>query len=112
VFAHPVLRTVPLLYRFGVAHISVPGDDTTLFRGGMFDGGFTAVQGASYRGVYDLADLDRSVFVVAPGQSGDPASALARNFLRRWRDGGTVTLGPRAAAVAATITLEPEAPAR
>ena len=107
VFAHPVLRGVPLLYRFGVAHIGVLGDDNTLFRGGMFDGEYTAVHGASFRGVYDLADLDRSLFVVAPGQSGHPTSALARNFLRRWRDGGTITLGPRAAVVAATIALVP-----
>jgi penicillin amidase len=108
VFAHPVLRGVKLLYRFGVAHIAVPGDDTTLFRGGMAGDRFTAVQGASYRGVYDLSDLDRSLFVVAPGKSGHPASALARNFVQRWRDGGTITLGPQAGTVAARITLVPE----
>ncbi len=107
VFAHPVLRGVPLLYRFGVAHIAAPGDDTTLFRGGMAGDGFSAMQGASFRGVYDLADLERSLFVVAPGQSGHPASSLARNFVQRWRDGGTITLGPQAAHVAATITLLP-----
>jgi penicillin amidase len=112
VFAHPVLRGVPLLRRFGVAEIAVPGDDTTVFRGGMAGDGFSAVHGASFRGVYDLADLDRSLFVVAPGQSGDPFSALARNFLRRWRDGGTIALGPQAATVAARITLVPAATGR
>ena len=107
VFAHPVLRNVPLLYRLGVATIASPGDDTTLFRAGMFGSSLAATHGASYRGVYDLADLDRSLFVVAPGQSGDPASRLARNFLRRWRDGQTITLGPQPAAVAAEIKLIP-----
>ena len=32
VFAHPVLRGIPVLDRFGVARIAGPGDDTTLFR--------------------------------------------------------------------------------
>jgi len=112
IFAHPVLRSVPLLYRFGVAHIASPGDDTTLFRGGMAGDDYSSVHGASFRGVYDLAELDRSLFMVAPGQSGHPASSLARNFLRRWRDGGTITLGPQPASIAARITLVPAAASR
>ena len=51
-----------------------------------------SVHGASYRGVYDLADLDRSLFIVTPGQSGNPLSRHARDFLTRWRDGAMVLL--------------------
>ena len=109
VFAHPVLRTIPVLYRFAIERIGSPGDDTTVFRAGMAGRSLAATHGASYRGVYDLADLDRSLFMVAPGQSGNPASPLARNFLGRWRDGHTITIGPEPASVAATIRLTPAA---
>jgi penicillin amidase len=44
--------------------------------------------------VYDLADLDRSLFMVAPGQSGNLLSRHARDFLTRWRDGGSTATSP------------------
>ncbi len=91
-FADPVLPSL-------TQRIPQPGDDTTIFRGGSRPGSLDAVHGPGYRGVYDLADLDRSRFIAAPGQSGNPLSRHARDLLRRWRDGGTVTLGPDAPAV-------------
>jgi hypothetical protein len=48
--------------------------------------------------------------VVAPGQSGNAVSSLAWNFVQRWRDGGTVTLGPAPASVSAHIELNPTSP--
>ncbi len=107
VFAHPLFRGLPVLRKLGTTRISTPGDDNTLFRGGMAPDSFEAVHGAEYRGVYDLADLDRSRFVIAPGQSGSILSAQAWNFLTRWRDGASVTLGPVAATAAAHIVLTP-----
>jgi penicillin amidase len=111
VFAHPVLRGIRILSRFGIEAIGSPGDDTTLFRAGMAGASFAATHGASYRGVYDLADLDRSLFMLAPGQSGNPASPLSHNFLRRWHDGDTISIGSRPASVAAEIKLVPAATA-
>ena len=86
--------------------IEQPGDGTTLFRGDMRGQSWAAAHGPSYRGVYDLADLDRSAFAIAPGQSGNPFSGLAGNWLHRWRDDKTIRL---AASVepAATIELHP-----
>ena len=107
VFAHPLLRFLPVLGPLTEARIAQPGDDTTLDRGGMAGDNFTSVHGASFRGVYDLADLDRSLFVVAPGQSGHIASQLARNFVQRWRDGDTVTIGPTPSRVDVTLHLTP-----
>lgn len=109
VFAHPLLRAVPSLGRLVEARIASPGGETTVDRGGLRPGSFDSVHGASFRGVYDLADLDHSLFVVAPGQSGHPASPLARNFVRRWRDGAAVMLGPYAGPAMARITLSPAA---
>ena len=99
-FADPVLP--PLTQR-----IPQPGDDTTIFRGGSRPGSFEAVHGPGYRGVYDLADLDRSLFIATPGQSGYPLSPHAHDMMRRWRDGGSVMLEPQTAARDATISLSP-----
>ena len=106
VFAHPFLRDIPLLGSLTTIAIRSPGDDSTIDRGGT-DRSFTSVHGAAYRGVYDLADPDRSLFVITPGQSGNPLSGHARDFVTRWRDGATITLGPAATSTTATIRLEP-----
>ena len=105
-FAHPFLRAVPVLGALSTARIAVPGDFATLNRGGTNEA-LESVHGASYRGVYDLADLDRSRFVVTPGQSGHPFGRHARDFLVRWRDGGTVPLGPEPAAITGGVRLLP-----
>jgi penicillin amidase len=107
VFAHPLLRSLPLLGRLGTLSIPSPGDDTTIDRGGFAYSLFQSVHGPEYRGVYDLADLDRSQFMMAPGQSGNLLSRHSRDFLTRWRDGATITLGPTAETTTATIRLTP-----
>ncbi|MBV9785570.1 MAG: penicillin acylase family protein [Acidisphaera sp.] len=109
VFAHPVLRNLPLLGWLTTARIEAPGDDSTIDRGGTRVGGFTSIHGASFRGAYDLADLDRSRFVVTPGQSGNPLSRHLSDFVTRWRDGDTITLGPEPRRVTATLKLTPQA---
>jgi penicillin amidase len=38
----------------------------------------------SYRAIYDLADLDRSLYIQSTGQSGNPFSAFYRSFAERW----------------------------
>ena len=48
--------------------------------------------GAGYRGVYDLADPDSSVFVIATGQSGHPLSRHYDDLAERWRRGEYVTM--------------------
>jgi len=107
IFAHPMLRPLPILGRFATLSIPSPGDDSTVDRGGPAYKQFQSVHGAEYRGVYDLADLDRSLFMMAPGQSGNLLSSHARDFLIRWRDGATITLGPTPDATTATIRLTP-----
>jgi penicillin amidase len=110
VFAHPLLRIIPVLGGVLEARIRAPGDDTTIDRGGLAPDDFTSVHGASFRGVYDLADLEKSRFVVAPGQSGHVLSRLARNFVQRWRDGDTIDLGPAPATADVTLRLVPGGP--
>jgi penicillin amidase len=42
---------------------------------------------AGYRGVYDFADLDSSVFVISTGQSGHPLSRHYDDLSELWRRG-------------------------
>ena len=111
-FAHPLISRLPLLGWLGRITIPVPGDATTIdvtapaFLPGR--GEFTALHGPELRGVYDLADLDRSLFVIAPGQSGDLLDPHAYDFVQRWRAGGSVQLGPEPNVVSREIRIMPK----
>ncbi|MBV8916107.1 MAG: penicillin acylase family protein, partial [Acetobacteraceae bacterium] len=106
-FAHPLIARLPLLGRLATWQIGQPGDDSTLFRGSSRASGWTSVHGPSYRGVYDLAKLDDSLFSLAPGQSGNPLSPTATSLMRRWRDGVPVRLGPEPEHISDRIGLTP-----
>ena len=106
IFTHPMLRAIPMLGTLTTLSIPSPGDDSTIDRGSP-DAGMHGIHGASYRGVYDLADLDRSLFIMTPGQSGNPLRSHARDLLRRWRDGATIILGRTPATVTEQIELTP-----
>ena len=72
---------------------------------------FYNVHAAGYRGVYDFADPDSSVFIISTGQSGHPLSRHYDNLGELWRRGEYIpmSLDPnlaRAAAVGVTL-LEP-----
>ena len=83
-------------------------------RSGLYGRGpepFAAEDGATFRGVFDLADPDSSVFIISTGQSGHPLSRHYDDLSRLWRRGEYVgmSLDPalaRAAAVGVT-TLTP-----
>lgn len=47
---------------------------------------------ATLRAIYDLADLDSSLFIHATGQSGNPFSPFYRNFAERWARGEYITI--------------------
>ncbi len=95
-FAHPLFMHVPVLGELTTLEVTVGGGNATLARATsrIADDAapFVAVHGAGYRAVYDLADLARSRFVIATGQSGNPLSAHYRDFVGLWRDGHTVTI--------------------
>ena len=48
---------------------------------------FAQNHGAGYRAVYDLAEPERSVFVISTGQSGNPLSSYYEDYAEPWRDG-------------------------
>ncbi|MBT8415183.1 MAG: penicillin acylase family protein [Boseongicola sp.] len=93
---------------------STSGGDQTLQRAMTRGSGpdpFQSVHGAGYRGVYDFADPDSSVFIISTGQSGHPLSRHYDDLGELWRRGEYIpmTLNPdlaRAGAVGIT-TLTP-----
>ncbi|ETA51513.1 penicillin acylase family protein [Ponticoccus alexandrii] len=90
VHEHPVLGEVPLLRYFVNIRQSTSGGDHTLMRGrtsGKDPAPFQNVHGAGYRGVYDFADPDSSVFINATGQSGHPLSRHYDDLGQLWRRG-------------------------
>ena len=108
---HPVLGEVPILRYFVNIRQSTSGGDNTLLRGrtrGTGDNPYVNVHGAGYRGVYDFADPDSSVFIILTGQSGHPLSRYYDDLSVLWRSGEYIpmSLDPdlaRAAAVGITV---------
>ncbi|NDW43435.1 penicillin acylase family protein [Ruegeria sp. PrR005] len=112
---HPVLGEVPVLRYFVNIRQSTSGGDNTLQRGrtsGEDPDPFQNVHGAAYRGVYDFADPDSSVFVISTGQSGHFLSRYYDDQAQLWRRGEYIPMSldtelARAAAVGIT-QLVPE----
>jgi len=85
---HPVLGDVPFLRWFVNIRQSTSGGDDTLLRGRTAGTGvnpYLNVHGAGYRGVYDFADPDSSVFIISTGQSGHPLSRHYDDLGELWR---------------------------
>jgi len=112
---HPVLGDVPFMRHFVNIRQSTSGGDDTLMRGvtrGTGDEPFQNVHSAGYRGVYDFADPDSSVFITATGQSGHPLSRHYDDLGELWRRGEYIpmSLDPdlARAAAAGVMVLTPE----
>ncbi len=112
---HQVLGEVPLLRYFVNIRQSTSGGDFTLQRGVSSGTGpqpFTNIHGAGYRGVYDFADPDSSVFISSTGQSGHFLSRHYDDLGQLWRRGEYVPMSldeglARAAAVGITRLTKP-----
>lgn len=107
---HQVLGEVPVLRYFVNIRQSTSGGDNTLLRGrtsGEEPDPFQNVHGAGYRGVYDFADPDSSVFVTSTGQSGHFLSRHYDDLAQLWRRGEYIPMSldadlARAASVGVT----------
>ncbi len=93
---HKVYSHIPLLDRLSDLSMPSSGDFYTLDRGGGFevppDQPFARTQGAGFRGVYDLADPDKSRFMITTGESGHIFSPHYRDLAPLWIDGKSITL--------------------
>ena len=110
---HEVLGDVPILRYFVNIRQSTNGGDNTLQRGltrGTGPNPFENVHGAGYRGVYDFADPDSSVFITSTGQSGHFLSRHYDDMAQLWRRGEYIPMSldedlARAGAVGVTTLL-------
>ena len=110
---HAVLGEVPVLRYFVNIRQSTSGGDNTLLRGrtsGKDPDPFLNVHGAGFRGVYDFADPDSSVFIISTGESGHFLSRHYDDMAQLWRRGEYVPMSldvnlARAAAVGVTHLL-------
>ncbi|MBI1244159.1 MAG: penicillin acylase family protein [Alphaproteobacteria bacterium] len=95
-FDNPLYARIPILGALLSADVPTSGDYYTVNRGaGRMsdpDRPFAHIHGAGYRAVYDLADLDASLFAIAPGQSGDPLSTHWRDMAGFWAEGRMLRL--------------------
>ena len=111
---HETLGSVPVLRFFVNIRQSTSGGDNTLQRGltsGQDPNPFHNIHAAGYRGVYDFADPDSSLFILATGQSGHFLSRYYDDMAQLWRRGEYVPMSldeelARAAAVGVT-TITP-----
>jgi penicillin amidase len=108
--ANRLLTRVPGLGALADIHLSTPGDDSTVNRGSTNirdeANPYAHVHGPGLRAVYDLADLEKSRFIIAGGQSGNMLSHHYGDMARRWRDLGYVTL-PRQPVLPQRLLLTP-----
>lgn len=110
---HQVLGKIPFLKTFVNIRQSTSGGDNTLQRGKTIGTGpdpFLNSHSAAYRGVYDFADPDSSVFIISTGQSGHFLSRYYDDMAQLWRRGEYVPMSldeelARAAAVGVTRLL-------
>ena len=84
---HRPFGQVPQLALFFNVEVPSPGGDETLNRGKSDWSStrpFANRHASSMRAIYDFADLERSLFMLPTGQSGNPISRNYRNFAERW----------------------------
>jgi penicillin amidase len=91
-FENPLLARLPLIGERLAIDVPTSGDFFTVNRGASYgardsDRPFAHNHGAGYRAVYDLSDLDASLFMVAPGQSGHPLSPNWADLAPIWATG-------------------------
>ena len=93
---HPVFAGQPLPGRLFDIEAASGGDSVTVDVGHFNPGNqrwpFASTHAATYRAIYDLAQLEASRFVTATGQSGNPLSRHYRDLTRLWATGRSVPI--------------------
>jgi penicillin G amidase len=110
---HAILTDTPLGSFFD---IKIPnGGDAFTVNAARFGIGneepFTQTNGPGYRALYDLSNLDNSLFIHTTGQSGNPLSSHYKDFAETWRDGRYIPMTTKREDIEkgeiGTLTLHP-----
>ncbi len=113
IMRHRVLGQIPIVGQWFDIHLENGGEKDTVNAGGYVMSSdaepFAQIHGPGYRAIYDMAEPERSVFIQATGQSGNPLSPHYRDFAELWRDGRYLPMLTDRAALAdgalGTLTL-------
>ena len=110
---HRPFSFVPVVKRLFSITPETPGDSFTVNVGGITirdpERPFVNRHAASLRAIYDLANLERSVFMQSTGQSGNVLSPWYSSFADRWARVEYITIPTRRESIspAYTLTLKP-----
>jgi len=100
---HRPFSFVPVISKLFTVAPETPGDGFTVDVGHFFirdeDRPFANRHAASMRAIYDLADLERSLFIHSTGQSGNFLSPWYSNMAERWAKVEYVTIPTRREAI-------------
>jgi penicillin amidase len=116
--AHVPFSGIPLIGDYFGIDLPTPGDNQSINVGGYYlddeEHPFESTLGPTYRGLYDLARPEASLFMLSAGQSGHPLSPHYRDFSRRWARGEYAPMRTRRADIEPTssgvLRLRPNAP--
>lgn len=92
---HRPMSEVPFVKGFFEIKTPIGGSRNTINVAGVSESAKalnTSSFGPSYRGIFDLSDLDKSLYVIPTGQSGNPFSANFRDMFRLWKSGDYITI--------------------
>ena len=106
---HQGFANLPILDSLFSRSVAVPGGPNTLFTNLVntrLSPRFSATWNvSSYQGVYDLADLDESLFMTFGGSSGHYKSPYYNNLTESWVKGQRLRLSRENLSAAATLVL-------
>jgi penicillin amidase len=111
-FRHLAFGFIPVLNRLFDIRLPAPGSQESVNRAAFHISNeaepFAQGHGPGLRALYDIADLEKSRFIIGPGQSGRLFSANRSSMTKPWRDGGLIRLAPIASPLHLLI-LQPKA---
>eukprot|EP01080_Neovahlkampfia_damariscottae_P012295 gene12295-5878_t len=85
-FPHRVFSQIEILNCLTSSATYAMGGTQTVNVAGS-DDNFVTTHSASYRQIIDFSDYEKSKFIFAPGQDGNPLAPGYSNFIPLWRDG-------------------------
>jgi penicillin amidase len=95
VHAAQPLGSFPVIGPYFNREVEMDGGPFTLLRGDnrmSSDRPYAAIHGSGFRGIYDLSEPDRSLFIISTGQSGNVYSPHYDDLLQLWAKGEYVLI--------------------
>jgi penicillin amidase len=110
VFSNEPLGEFPVIGGLFNREVEASGGDFVLRRGGFryaSDRPYAAIHGSGYRAIYDLADLDSSLYVISTGESGNLFSRFYDDQIALWAGGAyyRIPTSPKAVHAAAKYRM-------